>query len=289
VLCEKPVAGSLADLDTIEAAEAASKARFSSVSQWRFGERVEKFKDLIDNQAMGRVLVVECLTNWYRDQAYYNVPWRGVWATELGGPTIGLGVHFMDLVLWLLGDWDRVVAMAGTLARDIEVEDVSMAVVSLASGGMVSVVNSALSPRQETSLRFDFEKATVELRCLYSYEDQDWAYTPLPGEQGAGPEGIWEPVPASAVDRHALQLERLLDAMDGKAPVQVSVADIRPTYDLITSLYKAAGTGLEVERGSIVAGDPYYEKFAAVAASRALSRSPTRWPGAPVQDEERGS
>ena len=62
--------------------------------------------------------------------------------------------------------------------------------------------------------------------------------------------------------------------MDGKAPVQVSVADIRPTYDLITSLYKAAGTGLEVERGSIVAGDPYYEKFAAVAASRALSRSP---------------
>ena len=77
--------------------------------------------------------------------------------------------------------------------------------------------------------------------------------------------------------------------MDGKAPVQVSVADIRPTYDLITSLYKAAGTGLEVERGSIVAGDPYYEKFAAVAASRALSRSPTRWPGAPVQDEERGS
>ncbi len=210
----------------------------------------------------------ECLTNWHRDQAYYDVKWRGAWTTELGGPTIGLGVHFMDLVLWLFGDWDRVVAMVGTLDRDIEVEDVSMAVVRLASGAMVSVVNSALSPRQETALRFDFENATVELRCLYSYEDRDWTFTPLAGKQHAGPARVSGPIPGPPVDRHALQLAHFLDALDGKASVQVSVADIRPTYDLITSLYKAAGTGQEVARGSIVSGDAYYERFAAVAASQ---------------------
>ena len=108
--------------------------------------------------ALGRPLVVQCLMNWYRDQAYYSVPWRGAWATELGGPTVGAGIHFMDLVLWLLGDWGRVVAMTGTLDRDIEMEDVSMAVASLASGAMVTMVNSVSPPRQETSLRFDFER-----------------------------------------------------------------------------------------------------------------------------------
>jgi predicted dehydrogenase len=267
VLCEKPVCGSLADLDTIEEAEAASGARFSSVSQWRFGERVEKLKELVAAQALGRPLVVECLTNWYRDQAYYNVVWRGVWATELGGPTVGLGIHFMDLVLSLLGDWDRVVAMAGTLARDIEVEDVSMAVLSLASGAMVTAVNSALSPRQETALRFDFEKATVELHSLYSDKDSEWTFTALEAKGGPGLVEVWEPLPAPPVDRHTLQLARLLDALDGKAPVLVSVADIRPTYDLISSLYKAARTGQEVVRASIVPGDPYYERFAGVGAS----------------------
>jgi predicted dehydrogenase len=267
VLCEKPVCGSLADLDTIEAAEGTSAARFSSVSQWRFGERVEEFRALIASGALGRPLVVECLTNWYRDQAYYDVAWRGAWSTELGGPTIGLGIHFMDLVLSLLGDWDGVVAMVGTLARDIEVEDVSMAVIRLASGALVSVVNSALSPRQETALRFDFEKATVELRSLYSDTDKEWVFTPLDGKGGGEGLTVWAPLSCPPVDRHALQLARFLDAMDGMAAVPLSVAEVRATYDLIASLYKAAGTGREVARGSIAAGDPYYERFAAVAAS----------------------
>ena len=261
VLCEKPICGSLAELDAIELAEAAGGARCSSVFQWRFGERIEQFKNLITTQAMGRPLVVSCLMNWYRDQAYYEVPWRGAWATELGGPTVGAGIHFMDLILWLLGDWDRVVGMADTLDRDIEIEDLSMALVRLSSGAMVNVVNSVLSPRQETELRFDFETATVELRCLYSFEDRDWTYTPLSETKGAGRTDLWKPITAAA-DRHALQLSRLLDALEGKADVLVSVGDIRPTYDLMTSLYKSAATGEAVERGSIGPGDPYYRHFA---------------------------
>jgi predicted dehydrogenase len=268
VLCEKPMCGSLAELDAVAALETTSGARCSSVFQWRFGERVERFKDLINAQAAGRPLVVECLMNWYRDQAYYSVPWRGKWATELGGPTVGAGIHFMDLVLWLLGDWERVVAMSATLDRNIEMEDVSMAVIELASGALVSVVNSVLSPRQETSLRFDFERATVELRCLYSFEDPDWVYTPLAVQERLDQQEIWTPLPGPAVDRHALQLARFLDAQDGNAAVQVSVADIRPTYDLMTSLYKAAATGKAVERGSIVPSDPYYQQFAGMAVAR---------------------
>jgi predicted dehydrogenase len=258
VLCEKPICGSLAELDAIEAAETLNNARCSSVFQWRFGERVERFKRLIGAQAFGRALLASCATTWYRDQAYYEVPWRGAWATELGGPTVGAGIHFMDLVLWLLGDWEEVVALVGTLDRDIELEDVSIAGARLASGAMLSIVNSVLSPRQETALRFDFSKATVELHCLYSYLDQDWTLTPLPGAEV--PDDVWEP-PSPPADRHALQLAELLDAMDGRRELSPSVADIRPTYDLITSMYKAAATKEAVQRGSIVPGDPFYEHF----------------------------
>ena len=47
--------------------------------------------------------------------------------------------------------------MIGTLDRDIEVEDVSMAMVRFANGAMANITNSVLSPREETYLRFDFQ------------------------------------------------------------------------------------------------------------------------------------
>jgi predicted dehydrogenase len=266
VLCEKPAAGSLAELDAIEAAERASGARCSSVFQWRFGEQVAHLKALVDAQAMGRPLVVSCLMNWYRDAAYYRVPWRGRWATEIGGPTVGAGIHFMDLVLWLLGDWSEVAAMTATLDREIEIEDVSAATVRLASGAIVSVVNSMLSPRQETYLRLDFQRATVELRCLYSYVDDDWVYTALPA--GDEQPAVWTTASTSPLSREALQLTGVLDAMDGDSATLVSIADIRPTFDLMSSLYKAASTGQTVRRGTIVEGDPYFQHLAGSTPAR---------------------
>lgn len=263
VHCEKPVAGSLAELDAIEAAEQTTAARCSSVFQWRFGQQVAHLKQLVESQAMGRPLVASCLMNWYRDADYYRVPWRGRWSSELGGPTVGAGIHFMDLILWVLGDWTEVAAMTATLDRDIEIEDVSVATVQLASGALVSVINSMLSPRQETSLRLDFQNATVELRCLYSYVDEDWVYTALPAAGGSAQAAQWTTTTTSPISREALQLTGVLDAMDGRADRLVSVADVRPTFDLISSIYKAASTGRTVRRGSIVPGDPYYRHFAA--------------------------
>ena len=83
-----------------------------------------------------------CLTLWYRTAAYYAVPWRGKWATETGGTTAAHGIHAMDFMLWLLGDWAEVRAMVGTLFHDIEVDDVSMANVRFANGVLANITNS---------------------------------------------------------------------------------------------------------------------------------------------------
>lgn len=42
---------------------------------------------------LGKPLIGICHTLWYRDEAYYQVPWRGKWSTEGGGPTMGHGIH----------------------------------------------------------------------------------------------------------------------------------------------------------------------------------------------------
>ena len=53
-----------------------------------------------------------------------------------------------------------------------------MALVTFANGARASLVNSVLSPRQETYIRLDCEHATVELTHLYAYKGENWRFTP---------------------------------------------------------------------------------------------------------------
>lgn len=258
VLCEKPLVASLAELDRIEEAEQRTGNYTSSVFQWRFGSGGQHLKRLIDAGELGRPLVCTSLITWYRTPAYYAVPWRGKWATELGGVSMGHGIHSMDFVLWLLGEWVEVRAMMGTLDRAIEVEDVSMALVRFASGALATMTNSVLSPRESSYVRFDFQRATVELTHLYSYRNADWRYTGVPGAEDAADVARWAAIGEDVPSSHAAQLAHFLASMEAGTRPAVSGADVRRTIEFLASLYKSAMTGQPVLRGSLVPGDPWY-------------------------------
>lgn len=258
VLCEKPLVASLAELDRIEAAEQRTGNYTSSVFQWRFGSGGQHLKRLIDQGELGRPLVCNSLITWYRSPAYYAVPWRGKWATELGGTSMGHGIHSMDFVLWLLGDWAEVRAMIGTLDRDIEVEDVSMASVRFASGAMANMTNSVLSPREVSYVRFDFQRATVELTHLYSYRNADWRYSGVPGADDAEDVARWANIGDDVPSGHAAQLRAMLVSMAAGERPPVSGPDVRGTIEFLASLYKSGMTGQPVKRGEITAADPFY-------------------------------
>lgn len=262
VLCEKPFCASLAELDRIEAAERRTGRFAACIFQQRFASSTAHVRRLAEEGLLGRPLVAVCNTLWFRDATYYAVPWRGKWATEFGGPTMGLGIHAMDHLLHLLGDWAEVRAQAATLDRDIEVEDVSLAIVRFASGALASITNSALSPRQETYIRLDYQRATLELSHLYGYTRDNWRFTAAPGlspEEAARLAGAWQEFPADTGSTHAAQLADFLHNLDTRSRPLTSGADARRTLDLLTAIYKSAFTGRPVARGSIQPGDPYYE------------------------------
>ena len=185
---------------------------------------------------------------------------------------MGHGIHAMDLFLWLLGDWQEVCAMADTLDRAIEVEDVSMAVVRFANGALGSIVNSVLSPRQETYLRFDFQRATVELRGLYGYTNGNWRYSLPDGVSDEAALARRQEIPHDEPAGHAAQLRALLDSMDRHERPLSSTTDVRPTLEFITCLYKSAATGRTTHRGSISADDPFYHHVAGHVAQGAVGR-----------------
>ena len=257
VWCEKPLCGSLAEADEIAAVEQRTGKFTSCVFQMRFASSTAHLRELADSGQLGRPLVAVCNTLWFRDATYYAAPWRGTWA-ELGGPTMGLGIHAMDHLLHLLGDWTEVRALAATLDRAIEVEDVSLAMVTFANRAVASVVNSALSPRQETCLRIDYQRATVELTHLYSYARDNWRFTPAPGTHDESLLQAWQSFPPDVGSTHAAQLAALVADMDANRRPLTSGPEARRTIELLTAIYKSAFTGETVRAGTIVSGDPFY-------------------------------
>lgn len=277
VLCEKPFCGSLAELDQIEAAERRTGGYTACIFQMRFGSSSAHVKRLAAIGQLGKPLVGVCNTLWYRDPAYYAVPWRGRWDTELGGPTMGLGIHAMDHFLDLMGDWKEVRAVAATLDRAIEVEDVSMAIVSFTNGALGSIVNSALSPRQETYLRLDYQRATVELTHLYGYTRDNWKLTPVQTTQDDSLLQAWQSFPPDVGSTHGAQLTAFIADRDaGRRPL-TSGEEARKTLELLTAIYKSAFTGEIVRRGSIRPGDSFYE---ALHGRRAPQRTKGQPPAA---------
>ncbi|WP_367123564.1 Gfo/Idh/MocA family protein [Streptomyces phytohabitans] len=261
VLCEKPLCLSLEEYDEVAAAEEAAPGYASVVFQHRYGSGAVHARDLLTGGALGAPLVAHCQTTWYRDADYYSVPWRGRWATEGGGPTMGHGIHQYDLLLHLLGDWTEIHAMAARLVHDVESEDVSTALVRFANGAVATVVNSVLSPDEVSRLRIDCADATVELTHLYGHTNDAWTYTPRPGLDDDARVTTWRTPAADLPSSHAAQLGAVLDAYERGERPPGSGADARRTLEFAAALYKSAFTGRPVRAGEITDGDPFHRSM----------------------------
>ncbi|WP_242496222.1 Gfo/Idh/MocA family protein [Xylanimonas protaetiae] len=245
VLCEKPPALSLADLDAMEAAAAAAGRRFGVTFQQRTGTAAGHVKRLLDDGALGRPLLAQCQTLWHRDAAYYAVDWRGTWAGEGGGTTFGHGIHQLDLLAYLLGDWAEVDARLWRLARDIELEDVSTATLRFADGVVAQAVSSVLSPRETSVVRIDCELATVEVEHLYGHGAAHWRITPAPGV----PDDVaasWALPTDDEPSGHTPLVRAVVDAVWAGTPLPDVATHARRPLEIVTAIYASATYGTPV-------------------------------------------
>jgi UDP-N-acetyl-2-amino-2-deoxyglucuronate dehydrogenase len=146
VLCEKPMARTTAECDAmIEACERAG-VTLGVVFQSRFEPLSLQLKRLIDDGTLGRIVWNSASTIWYRTDDYYRSGlWRGTWAHEGGGVLINQAIHAIDLMVWLTGMPDRVVAQTRTLNHAIEVEDGALAILEYADNrlGLIQATTAA--------------------------------------------------------------------------------------------------------------------------------------------------
>lgn len=278
VLLEKPPVLSLAEMDAVAEAERSSEGSVFVIFQHRHGSGAVRAADLLARGALGTPQVAVCETLWFRPRSYFDPDWRGTWVGEGGGPTLGHGIHQIDLLLHLLGPWRTINAIAVRLDRPVEFEDVSMASVVFESGAVATVINSLLSPRELSRIRIDTTGGTLEVNHVYGYSDADWTFDPVPDPTRAATLGLdpgvrrtddsppetneTDPWTASAgkdvPSNHDAQLNRLVDDLLSGRAHDTTLTRTRPTMEFVTALYASAITGEPVHRADLTPGHPFY-------------------------------
>lgn len=252
VICEKPPALSLAELTQIQDAARGHDKYYAIVYQQRTGAAAAHVKALFDSGQLGRPLHGQALTLWYRGTDYYDVDWRGTWAGEGGGTTLGHGAHQLDLLAYLLGDWQEVSGHTWRLDRDVEFEDLSTATIRFDCGLIATATSTVLAPRQTSQVRIDTEHATVEVEHLYGHGRQDWRITPAPHIDDDVARSWQIPATATEPSGHIPVVHATYDALLAGEPLPELVAHPHRGLELITAIYASATYGRAITRAELL-------------------------------------
>lgn len=171
VLCEKPMAIKSSDcLAMINAAKEAGKHLFV-VKQNRYNPPVVAVKKLIDENRIGKILNAQLNCFWNRDASYYNSStWKGSLNLD-GGILFTQFSHFIDLLIWMLGDVETVQAMSKNYKHDTNTEFADTIIGSLKfSNGVLATIHcttNAFNKNMEGSITFFGENGTVKIGGEY--------------------------------------------------------------------------------------------------------------------------
>lgn len=247
VVTEKPMAISLKGADELVQACDAAGVHLFVVKQNRLNAPVQMLKRAVDRGRFGRIYMANCTVRWTRPQEYYDqAPWRGTWEFD-GGAFMNQASHYVDLIQWIVGPVENVMAKTATLARRIETEDSGVAILRFRSGalGVIEVTMLTYPQNIEGSLTILGEKGTAKIGGTAVNKVEHWVFADSdpdddlvrtlesspPNVYGFGHEGYYRNVLA------VLRGEASADT-DGRAG--------RKSLELILGIYESAKTGCDV-------------------------------------------
>lgn len=260
VFCEKPDAVNAKEAQRMADAAKASGKTLMVMRNNRFRADSQYLKQFIEQGQMGEIYTGRC--GWQRRR---GIPGKGGWFTTKqlsgGGPLIDLGVHIMDLAIWLMGDPKPIAVTGCTYCKFAEssasdsmhaqfgeannegtfdVEDLAIGFVRFDNGASLQIEFSWAS-------NVENENVFMELRgtksgCTWNQREQ----LKLFGEDSGALTNTAVKPTALPKENHGGHLWHFVEVLQGKAePI------IRPEHgvhmiSILNAIYESAETGQEV-------------------------------------------
>ena len=246
VICEKPIATSLRDVQRLRRTIGKTGRQYFPVFQYRFGPGLAALNELREAALLGAPIMAALETHWARGPDYYAVDWRGTWAGEQGGAILGHAIHAHDLLAHHLGGIAAVSASLATKANPIEVDDCAAISFELAGGGLATSSVTLGAARDETRLRFVFDKLTATSGTVpYAPADGDWTFTARnPGDQFKV-DAVLAQAP-KVRSGYAGAFDEIAKALAGQPHLAVTFEDGAASVELVTAIYQSARTQRKV-------------------------------------------
>ena len=166
VFCEKPPAFTAKDIEEIRAVEKESGKVLMYGFNHRHHASIKYMKKLVDDKEFGKILWMRGRYGKSVDETFYD-NWRAKKELAGGGILIDQGIHMLDLLLHLGGNFDNVHASVSNLYWNLNVEDNVFATLENTKTGLAASLHSTMTQwRHLVSLEVFLEKGYLVLNGL---------------------------------------------------------------------------------------------------------------------------
>ncbi len=254
ILCQKPMATTLADCDRIIDAVRKHGVKFSMAFQMRHDPVNQKIKELLDQGAVGNVAIVRRrhAINVLLNPAFFNGPTR--WHID---PVANVGMffddasHAADWFLWMLGMPRSVSAEIDNVVTHVAPDDNGIAVYRFQKGEIGILLNSSTTVAAISTTEIYGDQGTI----VQDYGDQPGAITPRP--KGVAPLRLirqgdkeWTEfpfaIPASQRERLANVPRPFVDYVRGLTGQTISAQEGRQSVEMVLGAYRSAQEGRRI-------------------------------------------
>lgn len=264
VFCEKPDAVSISEAKKMADAAQKSGKTLMAMRNNRFRPESQWLKRYITEGHAGDIYTGRC--GWIRRR---GIPGKGGWFTTKamsgGGPLIDLGVHMMDLAIWLMGNpvpvsvtgatyckfanaeeaSDSVHAQFGEAKADgiFDVEDLATGFIRFANGATLQLEVSWASNIEQEDVFVELRGSKAGIK--FSHQSPLKVFSEVAG----GLVDIEPHVGGDGGQQHARHINHFVDVLlNGAKPVNTPQDGVH-MISVLSALYESAASGREVRIG----------------------------------------
>ncbi len=248
VFCEKPPGRSVADVKQVIAAEKKAKNRILKYGfNHRFHYSVMEAKAIIDSGRFGRIL---CARGTYGKAGGlgFEKNWRLDKELAGGGILLDQGIHMLDLMLYLIGDFVEVKSFVENLYWKAPLEDNAFIIMKSLDGKVAMIHSSATLWKHKFSMEIFMEDGYLMINGILtstrSYGDEyiTFAKKQFENETFAFGRPREESIYFDRDDSWRFEVEEFYDCVVGKKDRPLgNTDDALKVMELVESIYKEAG------------------------------------------------
>lgn len=242
IICEKPMALTKADCETIIFKALQVHKTVFCVMQNRYSPPSVWLKDIVENQVIGDIYMVQLNCYWNRDDRYYKKGgWKGTQKLD-GGTLFTQFSHFIDIMYWLFGDIKDIQAKFKNFNHSglTEFEDSGYVNFNFVNGGMgaINYSTSVWDTNLESSITIIGSKGSVKVGGQYMDKVEycnikDYKMPELAPTNAANDYGAYK----GSANNHNFIFQNVIDTLKDRTIITTNAMEGLKVVDIIERIY----------------------------------------------------